>query len=279
MIQSWKQLVGKLVGEQPTVDPEVFYNALTDQAEPDFAKEVKCIDAEKSYTTIVDEPGYEMPLGVVEFKTVVYKGNPLIPINVSAIRDGQRYFSDGTTLRTGTPFAYFIENDRIMLLPAPTEAANLRVSYFTLPTYATKQYRALVDTDATTLYLDLPIGADLATDTVVVTNLSRSSLTGAISAYELTDDRRHKYTVASIAGQVEGDVIQIPVFKYVPSIPEIFISILLPYARAVGFNSKGDLSNYLFWMGEYERLRDKAAIDRAAKAYPDTVFNDTSLIG
>ncbi len=276
-MQSWNELVETLITEMPNVYPGIFYDVLTKHAEPDFAAAVKCIDAEKSYTTTVSDPTYELPLGVVEIKVVTFKGVPLRKLHVANLRGTERYHSDGTTIRTGTPWGYFMENDQLHLLPAPTEAANLRISYFSLPTYATKRYRALAGSGATTLYLDLAIGEELATDTVTVTNITRSSLTGNISAYTL-DGLRHKYTLGSIAAQAEGDEIQIPVHKYVPMIPEIYVPLLIPYARAHGYDHLGRTEQYLFWISEYERLRDEAAIARAGKSYPDTVFNNDTII-
>ncbi len=275
-MQSWKQMVDILTGEMPNVFPGIFYEVLTKLAEPDFAEHVKCIDAEKSYTTTASTPNYEMPLGVVDVKVVAFKAVPLKPINLANLGPTDRYHSDGTTIRTGTPWGYFFENDQLHLLPAPTEAANLRINYYTLPTYGTKKFRALADSSPTVLYLDLAIGQDLTTDTVTVTNDTRS-LSANISAYTLTDDLRHKYTVA-IAAQAEGDIISLPIHKYVPMIPEIYTPLLIAYARAHGYNDIGQPDKYLFWMSEYERKRDLAAIRRPGRAYPDTVFNDSAII-
>jgi len=273
---TWNEMVEILTVELPNVYPGIFYDTLTRLAEPDFAKNVKCIDAEKSYTTVASDATYEMPLGIVAVKVVAFKGVPLTPINLANLGPTDRYHSDGTTLRTGTPWGYFFENDLLTLLPAPTQAANLRINYYTLPTYATKSFRALSGTSATVLYLDLAIGAALATDTVTVTNETRS-LSANISAYALIDNFRHKYTVA-IAGQAENDIITMPLHKYVPMIPEIYVEKLLPYARAYGYNDMGNTEKFLFWMAEYERLRDQAAISRPGRAYPDTIFNDSALI-
>ena len=99
-------------------------------------------------------------------------------------------------------------------------------------------------------------------------SLTRSSDAGASSAYALIDGLRHKYTVDSIASQIEGDEVQLPIYKYVPMIPEIYAPLLIPYAKAHGYASLGQTEQYLFWMGEYEKGRENAAIERASRAFP-----------
>lgn len=277
-MQSWAQLVHLCGLQVPGVDPGIFYNALTALAEPDFAKHVLCIDGEVSLTTVADDANYELPLGFVLVKVVAFKGVPLDPIHLSNLKARERYQADGTTLRTGTPWGYYIENDQLTLVPAPSSASNLRINFYTLPTYDTKRYKALTDTTATILYLNLAVGQELADDSVVVTNITRSSLTGAISAYALTDDLRHKYTVASIASQAVGDEIQIPIYKYVPMIPEVYAPLLIPFGVAHGFAVIGDTKQFAFYMAEYERLREGAAIKRAGRAFPEKASFDQALV-
>ncbi len=276
---TWDDLVDICVGQINDVLPTVFERALKDLAEPDFAKETKCLDAEKTYTTVIGTADYEMPLGVVKVKEASFRAIPLDETTVANLKQRERYHSDGTTLRQGTPEKYFLENDRIHLVPAPSSAANLRVSYFALPTYRTKKkrYLALKDTTTTVVYLDLAIGEDLKTDTVPFYNVTRD-ITKNCSDYVL-DDGRHKYTVvAAIAGQVAGDEIEIDVREYVPMIPEIYAAHLLPYALAMGYASKENTALYEYWMKEYERKRDEVAGERSARGWPQQVISNCKVI-
>ncbi len=273
---TWDELVSICEVEMPDVNPAIFERALIDLAEPDFAKETECIDAEKAYTTVASTGDYEMPLGIVRIKLVEYKGRPIDPTKIENLRPGERYQSDGTTLRTGTPRKYFTHNDRLHLLPAPSEAAALRLYYASLPTYVTRRFFALTGTGATTVYLEIGIPA-LATDTVSFSNINRS-LSGNCSAYVL-DGNRHKYTVASIAGQVAGDEIELALHKYIPTIPEIHVQRLIPYAISKGYASRGDHARAQREMLEYERLRDKEKGERGLRGYPDEVVHKNPVIG
>ncbi len=273
---TWDELVGLCETQMPDVNPAIFERALIDLAEPDFARVTECIDAEKAYTTVADTADYEMPLGVVRIKHVEYKGRPLDPTKVENFRPGERYQSDGTTLRTGTPRKYFTHNDRLHLLPAPSEAVALRVYFASLPTYATRRFLALVGTGATTVYLEIGV-PHLATDTVSFSNITRS-LAGNCSAYAL-DGNRHKYTVASIAGQVAGDEIELALHKYIPTIPEIHVQRLIPYAVSMGYASRGDHTRAKREMDEYERQRDEVKGERGLRGYPDGVVHNNPVIG
>lgn len=190
---TWDSLVDICVGQVSNVLPTVFERALKDLAEPDFAKETKCIDAEKTYTTVAGTADYEMPLGLVGVKRVTYRDIPLRETALANLGQRERYHSDGTTLRQGTPQKYFLENDRLHLVPAPNAAETLRVSYFTLPTYAKKRFRALTGTTTTVVYLDLAIGEDLKTDLAAFFNVTRDA-TRHCNDYDL-DGNRHKYTI------------------------------------------------------------------------------------
>ncbi len=194
---TWDELVAICQDQIGNVAPRVFERALKDLAEPDFARATKCIDAEVVYSTVVDTPDYEMPLGLVEIKEVTWRGVPLKETSVANFGYQERYDSSGT-IRKGTPWKYFLENDRIHLLPAPSSAENLRISYWTLPTYAKKRYRALTGTTTTIIYLNLGIGEPLKTDTVAFFNVTRD-ITRNCNNYTL-DGNRHKYT---IGGNIE----------------------------------------------------------------------------
>ncbi len=276
---TWAQLVAICYDQISDVSPEVFERALKDLAEPDFAKETKCIDAEKTYTTVAGTADYELPLGVVEVKEASFRAIPLKETVVANLGQRERYHSDGTTLRQGTPEKFFLENDRIHLVPAPGSAATLRVSYFALPTYRTKKkrYLALTGTTTTVVYLDLAIGEDLKTDTAPFYNVTRD-ITKNCSDYAL-DEGRHKYTVvAAIAGQVEGDEIEVDVHEYVPMIPEIYVARLIPYALAMGYASKENTGQYDYWMAVYTRQRDDVAGERAARGWPQQVVSNCRVI-
>ena len=275
-MQSWKQLVDICSLDIPNVFHGVFYESLTKLAEPDFAGQVPCIDAEQSYTTTASDPNYELPVGLVSIKVVAFKGRPLTAMSLANLLPGERYHSDGTTLRTGTPYGYYVENDQLTLIPAPSSASNLRVNYFSLPTYGVKKFLALADSSATVIYLDLAIGDDLATDTVTLTNNTRS-LSANISAYALIDDLRHKYTV-SITAQAAGDEVQMALGKYLPTIPEKYAPLLIPYAKAKGYASLENTKLHDYWMAEYEKGRDKAKIDEASKAFPQAASFDHARV-
>ncbi len=191
---TWDQLVAICQDQIDNVAPTVFERALKDLAEPDFAKATKCIDAEVVYSTVVDTPDYEMPLGLVVIKEVTWRG---VPVKEASVANLVRYDSNGTIL-TGTPWKYFLENDRINLVPAPNSVENLRISYFGLPSYAKKRYRALTGTTTTLVYLNLGIGEPLKTDTVAFFNVTRD-ITRNCNNYTL-DGNRHKYT---IGGNIE----------------------------------------------------------------------------
>lgn len=271
---TWDELVAICQDQIDNVAPRVFERALKDLAEPDFARATKCIDAEKTYTTVLGTPDYEMPLGLVEIKEVTWQGVPLKETSVANLGYQERYDSSGT-IRSGTPWKYFLENDRIHLVPSPNSAQTLRISYFGLPTYRTKKkrYLALSGTTTTVVYLDLAIGEDLKTDKVAFYNVTRDK-TQNCSDYAL-DEGRHKYTiVAAIAEQVAGDEIEIDVHGYVPMIPEIYAERLIPRALAVGYASIGDTAQRDYWMAEYVRVRDEVAGERAARGYPEEVISD-----
>ena len=272
---TWDELVSICETQLRDVLPAVFERSLIDLAEPDFAAETECIDAEKAYTTVADTGDYEMPLGVVRIKLIEYKGQPLDPTKVENLRPGERYQSDGTTLRTGRPRKYFTHNDRLHLLPAPSAAEALRIYFSSLPTYATRRYIALTGTGGTTVYLEIGI-PELATDTVSFSNITRS-LSGNCSAYAL-DGNRHKYTVASIAGQVAGDEIELALHKYIPMIPEIHVQRLIPYAISMGYASRGDHARARREMDEYERLRAQVKGERGLRGYPDGVVHNNPVI-
>lgn len=189
---TWGDLADICISQIEGVLPTVFERTLKDLAEPDFARATKCIDAEVVYSTVVDTPDYEMPLGVVAIKEVTWRGVPLKEASVANLGYQERYDSNGT-IQKGTPWKYFLENDRIHLLPAPSSVENLRISYFGLPSYAKKRYRALTGTTTALVYLDLAIGKDLETDTVAFFNVTCDS-TRNCNDYTL-DGNRHKYTL------------------------------------------------------------------------------------
>ena len=272
---TWEELVSICQVQMRDVLPAIFERALIDLAEPDFAMVTQCIDAEKAYTTVADTGDYEMPLGVVRLKHVEYKGRPLDPTKVENLRPGERYQSDGTTLKTGTPLKYYTHNDRLHLIPAPSAAESLRVYFASLPTYATRRYIALTGTTTTIIYLDIGI-PELADDTVTFTNITRN-LTGACSAYAL-DGNRHKYTVASMAAQVAGDEIELALHKYIPMIPEIHVQRLIPYAISMGYASRGDHTRAKTDRKEYDRLRDEVKGERGLRGYPDGVVHNNPVI-
>ncbi len=272
---TWDEIVAICEAEIPDVSPGIFERALIDLAEPDFARVTECIDAEKAYTTVASTGDYELPLGVVRIQRVEFKGIKLTATKVENLLSREQYWSDGTTLRTGRPRKYYTTNDRLHLIPVPTEAAGLRVWYPTLPTYATRKYIALTGTGTTTVYLEIGIPA-LATDTVTFTNITRS-LTGNCSAYTL-DGNRHKYTVASMAAQAAGDIISLALHKYIPMIPEIHVQRLIPYALSKGYASIRDRRNARIEMAEYERLRDEVIGERNLRGYPDGVVHRNPVI-
>ncbi len=191
---TWEGLIDICVVLLDEVLPTVFERALKDLAEPDFARATKCIDAEVVYSTVVGTPDYEMPLGLVAIKEVTWRG---VPVKETSVAGHVRYDSSGTIL-TGTPWKYFLENDRIHLLPAPSSVENLRISYWTLPTYVKKRYRALAGTTTTVIYLNLGIGEPLKTDTVAFFNITRD-ITRNCNDYTL-EGNRHKYT---LGGNIE----------------------------------------------------------------------------
>jgi len=352
---TWDELVAICQDQIDDVAPRVFERALKDLAEPDFARATKCIDAEVVYSTVVDTPDYEMPLGLVEIKEATWRGVPLKETSVANLGYQERYDSSGI-IQKGTPWKYFLENDRIHLLPAPSSVENLRISYYSLPTYAKKRYRALTGTTTTLVYLNLAIGADLEDDLMAFFNVTRDA-TRNCNSYTL-DGNRHKYTlggafevtvtdasetiadsykvtgeigiakgaaaavgdvfkvlgtgdfktvqdlaaakgeapaandlfrvtvitggsealeyigIEAITGQVAGDEIEIDVHKYVPMIPEIYVSKLLNYALAMGYYSTGDTKEGDSRMAVYEFQRDEVAGKRAARGYPEQVISD-----
>ena len=248
---TWDELVDICSLQMTVPNPVIFERALKDLAEPEFARMTECIDAEKAYTTVANTNNYELPVGVVRVKTVEYKGRPIDPTKVENLKDGEQYQSDGTTLRTGRPRKYYTHNDLLYLIPCPTEAAALRVRYASLPEYATRRYFALAGTTTTLVYLDIGI-PELADDTVTFTNITRT-LTGACSVYAL-DGNRHKYTVAAMAAQVAGDIIELNLHPYIPMIPEIHVQKLLPYALAMGYSSMDNDRGYDRKMAEFYAL-------------------------
>ena len=272
---TWDELVSICEVQMPKVHPAVFERALIDLAEPDFARVTECIDAEKAYTTVADTGDYELPLGVVRIQRVEFKGRKLEAVKIENLLSREQYWSDGTTLRTGTPLKYYTTNDRLHLIPVPTEAAGLRVWYAALPTYAIRKYIALTGTDPTTVYLEIGI-PELATDTVTFTNVTRG-LTGNCSAYTL-DGSRHKYTVASMAAQAVGDVISLVLYKYIPMIPEIHVQRLIPYAISMGYASQGKHGRARVEMQEYERKRDEVIGERNLRGYPTEVVHRNPVI-
>jgi len=273
---TWDELVDICSLQMPVPNPVIFERALKDLAEPEFARITECLEAEKLYTTVVDTNNYELPMGVVRIKMVYYKGRKLDPVKVENLKSGEQYQSgDGTTLRTGRPQKYYTQNDRLYLVPCPTEAAALRVHFATLPVYTTRKYIAQTGTTTTILYLDIGIPG-LATDTVTFSNVTRS-LTGACSAYSYTGNR-HKYTVAAMAGQVAGDIIEIPTYPYIPSIPEIDVMKLIPYALAMGYSFRENTTKYERKMAEFFAGAESVKNERAMRAYPEDVVTDNPVI-
>lgn len=273
---TWDELVGICETQLRDIPPGIFENTLKDLAEPDFARETECIDAEKLYTTVAATNNYEMPLGVVRIKAVFYRGRKLEPTKVENLTTGEQYQSgDGTTLRTGDPRKYYTHNDRLYLVPCPTEAVALRVQFSSLPTYATRRYFALTGTTTTKIYLDIGI-EELADDAVTFTNITRE-LTGACSAYSNANNR-HVYTVDAMAAQVAGDEIELTLHKYIPMIPEIDAHRLIPYALAMGYSFREDRINRNSQMQEYYALRDEVKNERAMRGYPEYVVTNNPVI-
>lgn len=264
---TWDSLVDICVGQINNVIPTVFERALKDLAEPDFAKETKCIDAEKTYTTVAGTADYEMPLGLVGVKKVTYRDIPVDESAVANLEQRERYHGDGTTLRQGTPQKYFLENDRLHLVPAPNASETLRVSYFTLPTYAKKRYRALTGTTTTVVYLDLAIGEDLVTDMVPFFNVTRD-ITRNCNAYTL-DGNRHKYTT--------GGDFQVTITDAQETIADSYkvtgeIGIAKGAAAAVG-----DIFKVL-GTGDFKTVQDLAAAKESAPVAND-LFRVTVITG
>ena len=272
---TWNQLTAICEMQMPEVNPGVFERALIDLAEPDFAQATECIDAEKAYTTVASTGDYEIPMGVVRIKKVEYKGRPLEITKIENLYPGEKYQSDGTTLKTGTPRRCYTHNDRLHLVPVPTEATGMRLYFASLPTYATRRYIALTGTTTTIIYLDIGIPA-LATDTVTFTNITRT-LTGACSAYALVGNR-HKYTVDAMVAQVAGDEIELALHEYIPMIPEIHVQRLIPYAISMGYASLRDHARASREMVRYELLRDEVIGERGLRGYPDHVIHNNPVI-
>jgi len=273
---TWDEIVGICELQLWDIPPQIFERALKDLAEPDFARQTECIDAEKLYTTVVDTNNYEMPVGVIRIKSVEFKGKTLTATKVENLRSGQQYqMGDGTSLRSGTPTEYYTHNDRLYLLPSPTEAAALRVRYAVLPTYATRRYFALTGTTTTVIYLDIGI-EELATDTVTFSNITQG-LTGACSGYSNAGNR-HAYTVAAMAGQAVGDEIELVLTPYIPMIPEIHVHRLIPYALAMGYGHRGDTVRQNQKMVEYYGLANEVKGERHMRGYPDGVVHDNVVI-
>jgi len=273
---TWDELVGICENQLGDIPPGIFENALKRLAELDFARETECLESEKLYTTVAGTNNYEMPMGVVRIKTVYYKGRKLDTVKVENLFSGEQYQSgNGTTLRTGDPRKYYTQNDRLYLVPCPTEAAALRVQFSELPTYKTRRYIALTGTTTTKIYLDIGI-KELADDGVTFTNITRG-LTGACSAYSGADNR-NLYTVAAMAAQVAGDEIELALNKYMPMIPEVDAQRLIPYALAMGYAYREDRRNQAFQMAEYYALREEVKNERAMRSYPEFVVTDNPVI-
>ncbi len=273
---TWDELVGICETQLTNVPPQVFERTLKDLAEPDFARQTECIDGEKLYATVAATNNYEMPMGVIRIKSLEYKGKTLDATKVENLKSGEQYQTgDGTTLRTGTPTKYYTHNDRLYLLPCPTEAVALRMRYSQLPTYATRKFIALDGTTTTLIYLDIGI-EELADDGVTFTNDTRT-LTGVCSAYSNAGNR-HKYTVAAMAAQTAGDIITLDLTPYAPTIPEIHVHRLIPYALAMGYSHREDDRMYQQKMAEYYALANEVKGERHMRGYPDGVVHDNVVI-
>jgi len=263
---TWDELIAICQDQIDNVAPRVFERALKDLAEPDFARATKCIDAETVIATVIDTPDYEMPLGLVKIKETTWRGVPLKETSVGNLVYQERYDSSGT-IRKGTPWKYFLENDRIHLLPAPSSVENLRISYYSLPTYAKKRYRALAGTTTTAVYLDLAIGEDLKTDMVAFFNVTRDA-TRICNDYTL-DGNRHKYTI--------GGDFQVTITDASETIADSYkvtgeIGIAKGAAAAVGDVFK------VLGTGDFKTVQDLAAAKESAPAAND-LFRVTVITG